>query len=72
MHLLVALPSVGRFATFLFYLLLDVIHNGPYLRLTPGFTDQKEISNRLGNLAQVQGNNVLPLFLLNGGEDGLE
>ena len=53
-------------------LFLDIISNRFYLNMAASLADDKKISYRLWYLPQIQADNLLPFFLLDGLYDGFE
>jgi hypothetical protein len=72
MQIFVTLMMVRLFAAIFLYLVLYILSDGPYLGLIAGFANDKEIGNRLIDLFQIQGNDILSLFFLYSSNDGLD
>lgn len=62
----------GLFFTFRQYLVLNIISNGPDLRLTPRFTNDKKISHCFIDFTEIQGHYMLPFLLLNRCNNGFD
>src|SRR5690349_9736804 len=63
---------IGLFTHSYLHMLLYEVRNCFNLGSTGGFADDKEISNSFGNFSQIQRNNMLSFFLLNGVDYGFE
>ena len=63
---------VWIFSAFFFNLVFQVFRNSPDLGLAVCFTNDEEISNSFVDLPEIEGNNILPFFLLYRGNDGFD
>jgi len=62
----------GFLGTFLQYLILNVIRDGPDLRLTACFADDKKISHCFIDFPEVEGHNVFPFLFLDRCNNGFD
>ncbi len=60
------------FVTLLLYQALYILCNSPDLWLISGFTNDKEICYCFIDLSQIKGNDILPFFILDGGNYGFD
>jgi hypothetical protein len=72
LHCLTTFVMVGRFVAIALYLFSYKIGNRLYLNMTASLAYDKKICHRFGYFPQVQTDNMLPFFLLDGLYDGFE
>ena len=65
-----AFVLIGCFTRLKLHLLFHKVCDGPYLCVGICFANNEEIGHCFGDLAQVQGYDIFPLFILNGLYDG--
>jgi hypothetical protein len=62
----------GVFEAMTVHFFLDIISNRFYLDVAASLADDEKISYRLRYVPQIQADNLLPFFLLDGLYDGFE
>lgn len=72
LQVIIPLMMIGILLAPVLYLFFQVFCDGPDLGLIICLTDNKKISDSLVDLAEIKGNDIVPLFLLYCGNDGFD